>query len=72
MATRRRGVTKEYDDAYKYCCQQITMLEQKKLFGTVGLENILKKYRKEDAVNRVKDYLAFRDEGLQFPSAKEN
>lgn len=50
--------TNKYEaDAYAYCCQYITLGEQKIIFGTVGFKNILKKYDRLTAVNMVKDYL---------------
>lgn len=44
-------------DTYSYCCKLITLGEQKIIFGTVGLKNILKKYTKQEAVDMVQAYL---------------
>ena len=48
-------------DAYDACCRLITLGEQKIIFGTVGLKNILKKYDKIEAVNMVKEYLTSKE-----------
>ena len=63
MPVKYRKVMK-YDDVYKYCCIKITLLEQYKLFGTMGLANILKKYSKAEAIVMAKNYINLRDDDL--------
>lgn len=57
-----RPMVKKFDSIYKVLCQDITMGEQKIIFGTVGLNNILEKYTKADAINMARAYIERRDQ----------
>ena len=52
-----RYKARPHDEAYKYICMEISLLEQKQIFGTIGLNNILQKYDREDAIYMVKLHL---------------
>lgn len=52
-----RPHTKHFDKLYKAICVNMTLGEQLELFGTCGLDNILKHYRKEDAIKMAEDFL---------------
>lgn len=56
-----RPMTKRYEDVYKYVCKDMTLGEQKQVFGTCGLQNILKTYSKYDAIQMAKNYISRRD-----------
>lgn len=49
-------------DAYDACCKLITLGEQKIIFGTVGFDNIRKKYDKIEIVNMVQEYLTSKED----------
>lgn len=56
-----RPMTKSFDSIYTLICQEITMGEQKIIFGTVGLKNILDRYGKDDAIRMASDYIERRN-----------
>ena len=56
-----RPMTKSFDSIYTLICQEITMGEQKIIFGTVGLKNILDRYGKDDARRMASDYIERRN-----------
>lgn len=66
-----RPFTKQFDTVYGLICQQMTLGEQKQVYGTVGLKNILNLYTKDDAINMAYNYLSRRD-GIVGESRNEN
>ncbi|MBP5708357.1 MAG: hypothetical protein J6W61_01160 [Bacteroidales bacterium] len=64
-------MTKRYEDVYKYVCKDMTLGEQKQVFGTCGLNNILKLYTKDNAISMAYNYLSHRD-GIVEESRNEN
>lgn len=56
-----RPFTKQFDTVYGLICQKMTLGEQKMVYGTVGLKNILKLYTKDDAINMAHNYISRRD-----------
>ena len=66
-----KPMTKRYEDVYKYVCKDMTLGEQKQVFGTCGLSNILKLYTKYDAIQMARNYLSHRD-GTVGESRNEN
>lgn len=56
-----RPFTKQFDTIYSLVCQKMTLGEQKQVYGTVGLKNILKIYPKDDAINMAYNYISRRD-----------
>lgn len=57
-----RPMTSKFDSIYKTLCQDITLGEQKIIFGTIGISNILEKYTKADAINMARSYIERRDQ----------
>lgn len=56
-----RPMTRKFNPVYEALCVNMTLLEQKQLFGTCGIKNILEKYTKADAVMMAQNYIQRRD-----------
>lgn len=56
-----RPMTRQFNPLYEMLCINMTLLEQKQLFGTCGIKNILAKYPKEDALMMARNYIVRRD-----------
>ena len=52
-----RPNTKHFSRLYNNICVNMTLGEQIEVFGTCGLDNILRYYQKEDAIRMAEDYL---------------